>query len=126
MKVAVVTWITYNNYGTELQAFALQKYLLSLGMESFIISDQDIVYNARKRYEKRIAEQTNKDNKDNSIVPSHCKRSIIKLLNPWRYFRRASIVTINYTKRKILHRYSERRNQFYINFNSRFDDFPLL
>ena len=54
MKVAVVTWITYNNYGTELQAFALQKYLLSLGMESFIISDQDIVYNARKRYEKRI------------------------------------------------------------------------
>ena len=123
MKVAVVTWITYNNYGTELQAFALQKYLLSLGMESFIISDQDIVYNARKRYEKRIAEQTNKDNKDNSIVPSHCKRSIIKLLNPWRYFRRASIVTINYTKRKILHRYSERRNQFYINFNSRFDDF---
>lgn len=123
MKVAVVTWITYNNYGTELQAFALQKYLLSIGVESFIISDQDIVYNARERYEKRIAEETAKNNKNNIIVSSQRKRSVIKYFNPWRYFRRASIISVNYIQKKLEHRYSEQCNQFYIQFNGCFDAF---
>ena len=43
MKTATVTWITYNNYGTELQAFALQKYLESRRIDNTIISDHDIV-----------------------------------------------------------------------------------
>lgn len=43
MKTATVTWITYNNYGTELQAFALQQYIRSLGIDNVIISDEMIL-----------------------------------------------------------------------------------
>lgn len=43
MKTATITWITYNNYGTELQAFALQRYILSQGIDNTIISDEMIL-----------------------------------------------------------------------------------
>lgn len=31
MKIGIITWFSYNNYGTKLQAIALQKYLKNLG-----------------------------------------------------------------------------------------------
>lgn len=43
MKTATITWITYNNYGTALQAYALQKYLLDSGVDNVIISDRYII-----------------------------------------------------------------------------------
>lgn len=43
IKCAIVTWICYRNFGTHLQAYALQKMILSLGYENHIISDQKIV-----------------------------------------------------------------------------------
>lgn len=43
MKIATVTWITYRNYGTELQAYALQQFILRLGFENDIVSDKRIV-----------------------------------------------------------------------------------
>lgn len=43
MKSATITWITYNNYGTELQAYALQKYLGKIGIDNDIISDYDVI-----------------------------------------------------------------------------------
>lgn len=43
MKIATVTWITHSNYGTDLQAYALQKYLLKCGHENTIISDKYII-----------------------------------------------------------------------------------
>ena len=51
MKTATVTWITYNNYGTLLQAYALQKQLELLGYENVILNDSQILkeYFAAKR-----------------------------------------------------------------------------
>ena len=43
MKTATVTWITYNNYGTLLQAYALQKAIEQLGHENVILSDNEIL-----------------------------------------------------------------------------------
>lgn len=37
--IAQITWIAYPNYGTYLQAFALQRTLASLGVESLVIDD---------------------------------------------------------------------------------------
>ena len=34
MKTATVTWTTYNNYGTLLQAYALQQKILQLGHQN--------------------------------------------------------------------------------------------
>ena len=42
-KTATVTWITYKNFGTFLQAYALQQFILSLGYENNIIDDKVIV-----------------------------------------------------------------------------------
>ncbi len=43
MKTATVTWTTYNNYGTVLQAYALQQELLKLGHENAILCDEKII-----------------------------------------------------------------------------------
>lgn len=43
LKTATVTWISYNNFGSYLQAYALQKVLLALGVENSIIDDARIV-----------------------------------------------------------------------------------
>lgn len=47
MKTATVTWITYNNYGTELQAYALQQYQKEQGIQNDIISDWYIIYKTK-------------------------------------------------------------------------------
>lgn len=43
MKIAIVTWISYNNYGTFLQAFALQSFLCQNGYDAYLLSDQRII-----------------------------------------------------------------------------------
>lgn len=43
MKTATVTWITYNNYGTLLQAYALQQQLRLEGIDNIILSDEKIL-----------------------------------------------------------------------------------
>ena len=42
-KIANITWITYNNFGTFLQAYALQQYIISLGYEDMILDDSPII-----------------------------------------------------------------------------------
>ena len=42
-KIANITWITYNNFGTFLQAYALQQYIISLGYEDMILDDSSII-----------------------------------------------------------------------------------
>ena len=39
MKTATVTWIYYENFGTFLQAYALQRSITKLGHENIIIDD---------------------------------------------------------------------------------------
>ena len=38
-KIANITWITYPNFGTFLQAYALQQYIISLGYEDVVLDD---------------------------------------------------------------------------------------
>lgn len=42
-KTATITWITYHNLGTFLQAYALQKIIYSLGYDNCIISDRRFI-----------------------------------------------------------------------------------
>lgn len=51
MKTATITWSTYLNIGTYLQAFALQYFLKSKGIDNVVIDDYEhtsIAYNNRK------------------------------------------------------------------------------
>ena len=43
MQVAIITWCTYTNFGTYLQAYALQNYISSLGYEVKILDDSSII-----------------------------------------------------------------------------------
>ncbi|MEG1861818.1 MAG: polysaccharide pyruvyl transferase family protein [Bacteroidaceae bacterium] len=47
IKTATVTWITYRNFGTFLQAFALQKVIQSLGFENVILDDASVLKDLR-------------------------------------------------------------------------------
>lgn len=60
-RTATVTWLKYNNFGTFLQAYALQQSILKLGYENLILNDESI------------------PNPDISFV-SLCKRIIKKIL----------------------------------------------
>lgn len=54
MKIATITWVSYYNYGTILQSYALQKYIKSLGYENNIIDDSYIVNGAITEKKNRI------------------------------------------------------------------------
>ena len=43
LRTATVTWITYRNFGTYLQAYALQQAMKSLGYENRILDDRRFV-----------------------------------------------------------------------------------
>lgn len=42
-NTAIITWVTYHNFGTFLQAYALQKYLIDLGVKNAILNDSSII-----------------------------------------------------------------------------------
>ncbi len=54
LKTATITWVSFYNYGTCLQAYALQHYIESLGYENRIIDDSSIVF-ARSKPDKSQA-----------------------------------------------------------------------
>ncbi len=43
-KIAIVTWCSWHNFGTFLQAYALQKTITSLGYQCSILDDRDIIF----------------------------------------------------------------------------------
>ena len=49
MRTATVTWITYRNFGTYLQAYALQQVVKSLGYENRILDDRRFVLSSPLR-----------------------------------------------------------------------------
>lgn len=68
MKTGTVTWISFRNFGTYLQAYALQKALQNLGCENKVIDDAKVVAAFPKK----------------KISPIRMLRSI-----PWLYPKRA-------------------------------------
>jgi len=59
MKTATVTWTAYRNYGTLLQAYALQQWLIQQGCDNEILSDAELLreFRAAHPYEKRTPAQ---------------------------------------------------------------------
>jgi hypothetical protein len=53
MRIAIITWCTYNNFGTYLQAYALQQYLKSMGFEVGLLDDSKFI-EIRKSYLHRF------------------------------------------------------------------------
>lgn len=59
MKVGVVTWFSYENYGTKLQAIALQEYLKKIGAEPILINftpPEEVQNIKKKTWKEKIKE----------------------------------------------------------------------
>ena len=77
MKTATVTWITYKNYGTVLQAYALQSFIKSLGIDNDIISDRKII---AEKYHK-----TEVESKVETEKRTWLKKQIDHIRHPLQY-----------------------------------------
>lgn len=53
-KTATITWVKYTNYGTLLQAYALQQYIKGIGYENSILSDENIIEPYQKTIRAKI------------------------------------------------------------------------
>ncbi len=56
MKTATVTWTSYNNFGTLLQAFALQMTIRRMGYENRILWDGDVLQAYSRQHKKRMSQ----------------------------------------------------------------------
>lgn len=68
MKTCTITWITYKNYGTFLQAYALQNIIKSLGYENVILSDKPIVEKNLPRVKDRLTFRSYKNGKKGNFL----------------------------------------------------------
>ena len=68
MKTCTITWITYKNYGTFLQAYALQNVIKSLGYENVILSDKPIVEKNLPRVKDRLTFRSYKNGKKGNFL----------------------------------------------------------
>lgn len=63
-KTAIITWVTYCNFGTFLQAYALQRYLMDLGITNTILDDSSMIIspiNLKYRLKKFLMRISNTD-----------------------------------------------------------------
>lgn len=72
MKVGIVTWVSYCNFGSFLQAYALKYILNRLGIEAELIDDEPII---------RKVNELNNGNKLKRIL-SNIKRDVYKIFAP--------------------------------------------
>ena len=122
MKSATVTWIKYNNYGTQLQAFALQQYIMSLGVENTIISDDCILSELLKGYIERSKEFAQPQKSTDVNLNQNRMKTILKnyLLNPKSWFSlcKLSFISLRYRLNKI-----RRKRSAYVKSQDKFAEF---
>ena len=89
MKTLTVTWNTYTNYGTQLQAYALQQKLEQLGHENQILSDAEILKRqfAGKDRRKPVEESAAPANKLVRLLrcPGRISRKLLARRDPLEY-----------------------------------------
>lgn len=112
MKIATVTWTTYKNYGTMLQAYALQKYLQNIGYENEIISDKYII-------DSEITMQPTENNPNVAICSTALNRIKKYLFHPLKLFEIICCMAHNTIKQK----YYKKCIAPFINSQARFDIF---
>ncbi len=88
MKTATVTWITHQNYGTDLQAYALQQYLLKKGFENTIISDKYIICPYLLSQQESGKGKTENVQRDDDVTSNTMSQRIKRyILSPKSFFR---------------------------------------
>lgn len=96
MKTATATWITYNNYGTLLQAYALQKAIEKLGHENYILNDQRVLEQFKREHKSTAVKNAENCNAHAGVVsrlaslaahPGRIKKAVIARTDRDKYTR---------------------------------------
>lgn len=90
MRTATITWTTYNNYGTILQAYALQQELFKLGHENVILGDKEIIAQQMKSIK-----EYGKENKIDQISHVQSKTRVWRLLTSISILRKAKRILLS-------------------------------
>lgn len=101
MNIGIVTWITYKNYGSFLQAFALQEFLKTNQLPNIILSDAQILF-------PKMSQKAQKQNvrQDDQAVPMICHISPVYLLKAFRRKYR------NWKHRKLVQPYALSQKEY--------------
>ena len=93
MKIGIVTWTTYNNYGTVLQAYALQRKVRSLGFEGILLYDEQILKSFFDNKRENISAENDKENgiPEKAARDNAFNRRIKLFKNPKRLIRRLTL-----------------------------------
>ncbi len=118
MKTATITWISYNNYGTMLQAYALQTYIKKLGCKNDIISDFKIIYPDIENNNTITYDDSCDNDLKKETTTEKKKRRFKKLLsNPLRYLIHIVKVVIksirNIIKKKKHQKIQKKKSGYY-------------
>ena len=87
-STATVTWITYMNFGTFLQAYALQQTLFRLGYDNKVIDDALII---RRQHSRR------------TMLKRYFKRLLLRMLPGNEFYRRTAQVEREFNRFKKNH-----------------------
>lgn len=90
-KICISTWYRSTNYGTGLQALALEKFLEDLGYSCYFLED------------KREGKRRNIPTSRRKISPSLIRIAVLKLKNKKSFERR----------RKLIHKYDQEQNKVF-------------
>lgn len=115
MKATIVTWITYNNYGTALQAFALQQFLELHGIDSVIVSDELVLQEFWASNQDKVEKIIN--NETNLVQGLHNNKKRFNLIKICK--KEYSDIVERQYKRKI----NRQKNKYYRLFLNKFIDF---
>lgn len=75
-SLAIITWVTYRNFGTFLQAFALQQYLCEKGFDCKILNDSSYIINYKPNWRYKLKKLTLKlVQKDFRVFEKSCTKS---------------------------------------------------
>lgn len=122
MKSATVTWITYNNYGTQLQAFALQQFIAGLGITNVIVSD-DLVLKELQSEKSNINNNKNFNDYNFERCSDKFKRLFKKYLFHPKACIKVFIEIFNAYKNLLLAKRKERKQRAYKQSQDKFSDF---
>ncbi len=112
MRTATITWITYSNYGTYLQAYALQSFLKNNNIENVIISDENMI-----PYKVDIVPSKKKIEIDLWADLTHPWRIAMKCYYCFKHFRSMKSMKSYYSSQKKILEFKNKKLDIVYGFN---------
>lgn len=85
MRIALVTWTTFYNYGTQLQAYALQQFLNKNGYENEILNDKTIIEEHWEKWKASYQKYYGNNTNQHSTEYAKSKNKVLRRMKKYYY-----------------------------------------